>query len=159
MELNNLLKRRILFLLDAAKNEDKRDQAVTYTMRVLSNHAAVGKDAGSSEIKKLNRRITMNAKQLLLETDINNFCKNTINEHPKPMQQTWNWLRENAHSLSCLDVWSEFKDNQMITVTKTEDQMIRRSGQNSSGDIYSRYYALSITPILLDCPPIDFIKS
>lgn len=158
MEINDILKRRLLFLIDAAKHEEKRDQAVTYTMRVLSNYAAIGKDAGSSEIKKLNRRITINAKQLLLETDINNFCKNTINEHPKPMQQTWNWLREHAFSLTYLDVWNEFQDNQMITVTKTEDQRIRQSGQNSSGDIQSRYYALSITPIMLEYPPIVLVK-
>lgn len=56
--MNKSVERRIRFLLDAAKNEVKRDQVVTYAMRVLSNYAAIGKDAGSIEIKKQNKRVS-----------------------------------------------------------------------------------------------------
>ena len=59
------IERRILFLIDAAKHEEKRDQVVTYAMRVLSNHAAIGKDAGSAEIKKMNCRVSIGAEKLL----------------------------------------------------------------------------------------------
>ena len=93
VEANDIIKRRIRFLLDAAKHELKKDQVVTYAMRVLSNHATIGKDAGSAEIKKQNKTVSVNAKQLLYSADLATYCQNTINEHPKPIQLTWEWLK------------------------------------------------------------------
>ena len=60
--MNDVIERRIRFLLDAAKHEIKKDQVVTYAMRVLSNHATIGKDAGNAEIKKQNKTISEGAK-------------------------------------------------------------------------------------------------
>jgi hypothetical protein len=55
--LSDNLKRRINFLLECAKHEGTKDQVVTYALRVLSNHATIGRDAPSSTIKKLNKNI------------------------------------------------------------------------------------------------------
>ena len=68
--MNDVIQRRIRFLLDAAKHEIKKDQVVTYAMRVLSNHATIGKDAGSAEIKKQNKTISEGAKKLLHSVDL-----------------------------------------------------------------------------------------
>ena len=39
--MHDEIKRRIEFLIEAAKYEVKKDQVVTYAMRVLSNHATI----------------------------------------------------------------------------------------------------------------------
>ena len=68
--MNDIIERRIRFLIDAAKYEDKKDQVVTYVMRVLSNHATIGKDAGSAEIKKHNKKVSEKARNLLHSVDL-----------------------------------------------------------------------------------------
>ena len=87
-------------------------------MRVLSNHATIGRDAGSAEIKKYNKTVSQGAQKLLHSVDLTTFCKQTINEHPKPILATWEWLRENAEHLSVEEVWNEFVANKMVTITK-----------------------------------------
>ena len=113
-DMHDEIKRRIEFLIEAAKYEVKKDQVVTYAMRVLSNHATIGRDAGSAEIKKHNKTVSQGAQNLLHSVDLTTFCKQTINEHPKPILATWEWLRENAEHLSVEEVWNEF-------VTPTEE--------------------------------------
>ena len=109
--MNELVRRRIQFLLDAAKHENVKDQAITFVMRVLSNHATIGKDAQSKPIKKINKRVSENAYKILQTKGIEIFCKQTINEHPKPLSQTWEWLKKNAQNgLSVEKVWEEFCD-------------------------------------------------
>ena len=156
--MNEIIERRIRFLLDAAKHEIKKDQVVTYAMRVLSNHATIGKDAGSAEIKKQNKTISEGAKKLLHSVDLTTYCQNTINEHPKPIQLTWEWLRDHADTLSIEEVWNEFSNNPMVTVTKDEDNMIKASGQNSIGDMQSRYTDLGITLVTLPETPLEYHK-
>ena len=53
--MNEEIKRRLIFLIELAKYEKKRDQVSTYLMRVLSNHATIGMDAGSAKIKTINQ--------------------------------------------------------------------------------------------------------
>ena len=84
--LDKILERRIKFLIDAARFEGKKDQVVTYAMRVLSNHAAIGKDANSAQIKKINRRVSKGAYSLLMSSSIDVYCKETINGHPRPLK-------------------------------------------------------------------------
>ena len=156
--LDKILERRIKFLIDAARFEGKKDQVVTYAMRVLSNHAAIGKDANSAQIKKINRRVSKGAYSLLMSSSIDVYCKETINEHPRPLEQTWQWLKENATELSVLDVWDEFVNNPMITITKIEDRMIIDSGQRSKGDLNSRYKELGIEIMQLEKTPYDLIS-
>ena len=95
-----MIKRRIQFLLDEAKygirnknGEIIKDQVITYALRVLSNHASVGKDMSSNGIKKLNQRISEGAlKRLSLVESFNQWTKITINEHPEPINTTWLWI-------------------------------------------------------------------
>ena len=158
VEINDVIKRRIRFLLDAAKNELKKDQEVTYAMRVLSNHATIGKNAGSAEIKKQNKKVSKKASQLLYSADLATYCQNTINEHPKPILLTWDWLKEHAYTLSIEEVWNEFSNNTMVTVTKDEDNYIKTKGLNSIGDMQSRYTDLGITIVTLSETPRDYHK-
>ena len=155
---NDLINRRIKFLLEAAKYEPKKDQAITFIMRVLSNHATVGKDASSEEVKKLNRLVSKKAKELLFSTNIKTYVKNTINEHQKPLNETWNWIKSNVDKLEVKDVWQEFKDFQMVTITKEEDLKIKASGQNSSGSFKTRYDDLGIGVVKLEKAPKDYAK-
>lgn len=154
--MDHILERRIRFLIDAAKHEERRDQAITYVMRVLSNHAAIGKDGGSAEVKKMNRRVSKEAKKLLEQNDLNFYCRETINEHPKPLRVMWEWLKSNADHLSIQDVWSEFTSFPMVTITKIENERIRERGLQASGDIKSRYSDLGIQPIELTKPPKEY---
>ena len=157
-DMHEEIKRRIEFLIEAAKYEVKKDQVVTYAMRVLSNHATIGRDAGSAEIKKHNKTVSQGAQKLLHSVDLTTFCKQTINEHPKPILATWEWLRENAEHLSVEEVWNEFVANKMVTITKEEDTRIRASGQNSIGNMQTRYNALGIRLVTLSKTPYQFHK-
>lgn len=154
--MNKSVERRIRFLLDAAKNEVKRDQVVTYAMRVLSNYAAIGKDAGSIEIKKQNKRVSHSAQTLLHKHGLVFFCKNTINEHPKPLKIIWQWLQDNADKLTVKEVWHEFANNPMVTITKDEDKMIKARGLNSAGNLQTRYTELGIEVVILSETPNDY---
>ena len=143
--MNELVRRRIQFLLDAAKHENVKDQAITFVMRVLSNHATIGKDASSTAIKKINKRVSENAYKLLKKEGLKVYYKKTINEHPKPIKQTWEWLKKNAkNGLSVEKVWKEFCDFPMVTVTKEEDNFIRGKGHNSKGTVEERYSNIKI---------------
>ena len=155
--MNELVRRRIQFLLDAAKHENVKDQAITFVMRVLSNHATIGKDAQSKPIKKINKRVSENAYKILQTKGIEIFCKQTINEHPKPLSQTWEWLKKNAQNgLSVEKVWEEFCDFPMVTVTKEEDNFIKGKGLNSKGTIEERYSNIKI--ITLPKSPYELSK-
>jgi hypothetical protein len=72
----------------------KRDQTVTYALRVISNFVAVGRDASSSQVKKLNPRVSKQAfnrlKELLSDDKdaaFSQWCKETISDHPEPLEQ------------------------------------------------------------------------
>ena len=143
--MNEVVRRRIQFLLDAAKHENVKDQAVTFVMRVLSNYATIGKDAQSKAIKKINKRVSENAYKILKTKGMEVYCNQTINEHPKPLSQTWEWLKENAQNgLSIENVWKEFCDFPMVTVTKEEDNFIKGKGHNSKGTIEERYSNIKV---------------
>lgn len=158
MILSPFLKRRLAFVIDAAKNEEKKDQTVTFAMRVLSNFATIGKDAQSSTIKGLNKNISTKAKNILYSDNMNlkKFCELTINEHPKPLKEIWNMTKENSHKISIERLWLEFIDNKMITITKDEDSYLRKAGFGSSGSVKDRY--LNIKTETLDETPIDYFK-
>ena len=158
--INPKIQRRINFLIEAAKYDDVRDQAVTFTMRVLSNYATVGKDVGSSGVKGLNKSISNGAEKILLleHSNLKLFCSQTTNEHPKPLKEIWNFLKHNKDNLDTDMVWNEFTNHKMITVTKEEDRLIRLKGFNSKGTIKERYFDLGIKVKLLEESPVEFFK-
>ena len=147
------IRRRCEFLLLVASDpNEKRDQAVVYTMRVLSNHATIGKDALSEPIKRLNRKMSLKAFERLTTTYWHIFKSTTTNEHPKPLKQIWLWLVANAKTLTAERVWQEFVEHQMITVTKEED----RAMPKSDGDFNTRYKGIEV--ITLDSEPYSYRK-
>lgn len=77
------LYRRVSFLINEARHGEKRDQVITFTMRVLSNHATIGKDAGSSKINDENHTVSSGAFELLQTvSSLRDWHTKTINEHP-----------------------------------------------------------------------------
>ena len=157
-KMDDVIERRINFLLDCAKQERKRDQAITFVMRVISNYATIGKDGGSSEIKKYNRRVSKSSLDLFSKAEFRYFSQMTINEHPKPLKSTWEWLTTNSECLNKEDVWEEFKNFSMITITKKEDALISSLGLRSVGDINNRYKDNNICVIELERAPVTLIN-
>lgn len=148
------IKRRCEFLLAVAKDaSDERDQAVTFIMRVLSNHATIGYDASSETIKRFNRKMSRKAYDLLTTADWRTFKSTTINEHPKPLKQVWQWIMDNADTLTPEDIWQEFAAHPMITVTREEDKAMPRS----DGDYATRYKGIEV--ITIDADPYTLSPS
>lgn len=147
------VRRRCEFLLSVASDpSEKYDQAVVFTMRVLSNHATIGKDALSEPIKRLNRTMSKKAFERLRSTDWQTFKSTTTNEHPKPLKQIWLWIVENADTLTAEHIWEEFLKHPMITVTKEEDKAMPKS----DGDFDTRYKGIDV--ITLDADPYSLRK-
>ena len=90
--------------------------------------------------------------------DLATYCQSRINERPKPIQLTWEWLKDHADTVSIEEVWNEFSNNPMITVTKDEDNMIKASGQNSIDNMQSRYTDRGVTVVTLPETPLEYHK-
>ena len=73
--MDDFIKRRIEFVLHEARCNGVNDQSITFTMRVLSNFASVGKNGQSPIIKKLNKNMSRQAFNKLKKA--NNFKTNT----------------------------------------------------------------------------------
>ena len=157
--MDQFIKRRLCFLLECSLNESKRDQAVTFTMRVLSNYASVGRDAGSRKIKTLNPRMSVRAQKLLSTKGLNYFCENTVNEHPQPLNEMWLWLINSAKPLTPMEVWENFKKHKMVTITKAEDKLLSTMGMRSRGEGAERYVAAGIIITELDCTPAEWASN
>ena len=153
LKLTEEVERRIKFLIELAVREEKRDQVATMLMRVLSNYATVGRDGSSAQIKNLNKLVSTEAKNILLQNDLKHYRSLTINEHPKPLKETWLWLQTNARSITTNDVWNEFKSNPMVTISKSENSKLRAIGMSDNGNIITRYAPIGIDIIRLDQSP------
>ena len=155
-KLNDHIKRRVIFLLNEARLKSPRDQVITYVMRVLSNYAAVGMDGGSSKIKQLNLRVSETALNELNKSEkFNDWVKNTINEHQKPLQIMWNWMLNEAPSINEEMVWNEFIKHPMVTIHKTEDDHLNRLGLRSQEFSDDRYTQAGIViQLLIETPEL-----
>jgi len=128
-------------------------------MRVLSNHATIGKDAGSSKIKDENHTVSSGAFELLQTvSSLRDWHTKTINEHPLPLKAIWSWMLRDAHTITPNDVWNCFLVHPMTTVTKSEDALISKHGLRlkASDD---RYTKLGIQTVQLDRAPRQLILS
>lgn len=156
--MDDLIKRRAEFLLNEARFNAKRDQVITFTMRVLSNHATVGFDGSSFAIKQKNPRISHQALSRLNEVEVfTDWSKDTINEHPIPLKSCWEWLLLEAKSLKVEDIWDHFSKYPMTTILKEEDKKLSAHGLRSSGG-NSRYSAVGIEIVELDISPAEHFK-
>lgn len=134
------ISRRIEFLLNEARSDHPwRDQTVTYAMRVISNYCAIGRDAGSSHIKKYNQRISKEALKLKNEIPFDEWIRETINEHQEPLKVIWDWLLDEKDSLTVQLVLDRFRKYPMVIITKDENSTLNRLGLSSNGDPEERY--------------------
>ncbi|WP_171182066.1 hypothetical protein [Ruegeria sp. HKCCD8929] len=151
--------RRAVFLLNEARHDAKRDQAITYAMRVLSNYAAIGKDAGSGTLKNQNKRVSVAAKALLATVKTTRIWQqHTINEHPLPLKESWDWIVRGAKTLQPTDVWEHFRSDPMITITGGEDRLLSEKGLKSKGGP-GRHGSVGIEPVWLVSTPQEIIRS
>ncbi|WP_420857869.1 hypothetical protein [Marivivens marinus] len=151
--------RRAAFLLGEALQEAKRDQAITYVMRVLSNYAAIGKDAGSGQIKNENLRVSQGALELLGTVEsVRAWQRGTINEHPLPLKASWAFILAEAERLTVNDVWEHFAQNPMTTITVEEDSRLNRMKLQSATGV-DRYKLADIRVSHLGESPIERLKS
>lgn len=157
---NDFALRRIRFLIGEAKAKASRDQAITYTMRVLSNIATIGFDAGSTQIKLRNRKVSRAAAQFLCEClDGKSWADATINEHPVPLKETWSWLCANSFTITEREVWHHFLQNKMVTVLREEDRSLTSLGLRSSSQNGSRYDLAGIDVTQLSESPSKLFKN
>jgi hypothetical protein len=154
--LNEIILRRCSFLANEAKYQPKRDQAITYTMRTISNYISFGRDVSSITAKKENLRVSETAFSKIKDLDIKTWAKETINEHPLPLKVSWEWLKKNSSTITAQNVFDHFLKNPMVTITKEEDQNILKLGIRSSGDPEKRYALAGIKIIELRKKPIDY---
>lgn len=151
--------RRIEFLINEAKHLAKRDQAITYAMRVVSNIASIGSDAGSSKVKLDNRFVSAGAYSLLISgISAQTWTASTINEHPVPLKITWEWICEKSNSLNVTDVWDHFVKNRMITLLVSEDAQLTKMGLRSSSGAGDRYKISGLEVLELEKSPRCFLK-
>ena len=147
------VQRRVLFLLEEAKNKSPRDQVITFCMRALTNYATVAKDVSSYQAKILNQRISKEAELLLRQSDsLEQWAKLCINEHELPLKVIWEWLQQDAEKLGPDAVWRKFHQTKMVTVTKQEDEALNAKGLRS-GSSKKRYSEAGISVLELAQTP------
>lgn len=133
------IKRRIEFLRQEALNKSPRDQVITYCMRVLSNFASIGMDAGSYKVKIANRMVSQEAEILLKQSaSLKEWADKCINEHQVPLKEIWDWLCSND-TLRPDEIWDKFYSSKMVTITKEEDHILNSKGLKSKSDNSCRY--------------------
>ena len=154
--ISPILMRRLKFLIEEARHNAKRDQVITYAMRVISNYATIGKDASSTKIKSENKNVSEASFKLLLELNpFEEWAKQTINEHQIPLKVLWEEIQ--SSKLDEKEIWNLFLNAPMITITKLEDDKLTQLGLRSSSD-RSRYKQASIDIIVLENSPSSIIK-
>jgi hypothetical protein len=151
------LKRRIEFLIQEAINKSPRDQVITFCMRVISNYASIGMDAGSYKIKITNKMVSRKAEDLLKKsTSLKEWADACINEHQVPLKEIWDSLCLEGNNLLPDDVWNKFYSSKMVTITKKEDQILNSEGLRSKSKNACRYHQCGIEVIYLESSPRFF---
>ena len=152
-----ILMRRLKFLMEEARQNAKRDQVITYAMRVISNYATIDKDASSTKVKSENKNVSEASYKILLELNsFEEWAKQTINEHQIPLKVLWEEIQ--SRNLDEKEIWEKFLDAPMITITKKEDVKLNIIGLRSSSD-KSRYKKAGINIIELPDIPIKILKN
>jgi hypothetical protein len=123
---NDIAARRIRYLIDEAKSLNPQyDMSITFTMRLISNYASIEIGAADSEkVKRLNTRMSTEARKLFNKVDFTEFHEATINEHPFPLKKLWEHIVKEHSSLTPEEVWHFFVKYPMITVTKPENKRL-----------------------------------
>lgn len=148
------VKRRVEFLIQEAINKSPRDQVITYCMRVISNYASIGVDAGSYKIKITNKILSRNAETLLEKsTSLKEWTDRCINEHQVPLKEIWDSLCLEGNELRPDEVWNKFYSSKMVTITKEEDRILNCQGLRSKSKNSCRYQQSGIEVTHLENSP------
>lgn len=131
---NNVIKRRLSYLIEEAKLSDlEYDMSIIYTMRLISNFATIERGSGTSEqVKKLNKIMSVEARRLFERSDFEAFHAGTINEHQFPLKSLWLKLISSASEITIECAWKMFTDYPMVTVTKNENAKLNKIKEFSS---------------------------
>lgn len=144
------IRRRAEFIIgEALTSNPKRDQAVTFCMRVISNWATVGKDASSSEIKRRNCRLSRAALDLRNVFAPVEWLKSVTNEHQEPLSAVWDWIISQGRDVTADKLIQRFLDFPMVTITLGEDAALRRLGLYSKGNPIERYKSANIDLVVI----------
>ncbi|MDP3895908.1 MAG: hypothetical protein Q8Q62_04460 [Mesorhizobium sp.] len=134
------LGRRVEFLLNEARQDiPVRDQAITFTMRAITNYLSIGKDCKSAylSLKCPHRSRSAQASYIslvgsgpwargeLLRRE-HEWRKGVMNEHQEPLAQVWQWLIQEKHNVALEDVIDRFRMWPVVVVTKQENNDLRR---------------------------------
>lgn len=142
---NAIVMRRIRYLLDEAKSlNPEYDMSIIFTMRLISNYASIGIGAAKSDkVKRLNTRMSTEARRLFNKVDFPEFHGATINEHHLPLKKIWEDIVKGHSSLTPEEIWHVFVKYPMITITKQEDDRLKLVRKFESPE--HRYELASIT--------------
>lgn len=153
------VRRRISWLKHESKSNDgEKDLAVTSIMRTLSNNFTVGESSPSSAaVKMRNKIISKRAHDFILNCNKISWTKDTINEHPEPLNETWRWICS-TDNIDEEEIALRFFNFPMVTVTKEEDELLSSLNFRSKGTPAERYAATGIEIICLDEMPYEIFK-
>ena len=135
--------RRIDFLIREAKSEDgKRDQAITYAFRVITNYLSVGYDARSRELSKKCPHRSKKAHALYLKysklNDLKGWLDKVTNEHQYPIKDAWEWMTNERDTLNVQRVKNHLEKWPVVVVTKDENKLLRDVHYIEPDQRYSR---------------------
>ncbi len=117
--------RRIDFLIREANSEDPiRDQAITYSFRVITNYLSVACDARSRKLSRECRYRSKRAHDLSLP-DREGWLDKVTNEHQYPIKRAWGWMIKERDKLTVQRVKGHLKKWPVVVVTKDENKLLR----------------------------------
>jgi hypothetical protein len=131
-----LIRRAEFVLKEALMGVRIRDQAITMTLRVLSNHFTVGKDGCSASVKKLNPWQSEKAQHLKKILPHKEFHNSTLNEHQMPLQWVWEEILLSlslGNFMSAHQLCDLIKKYPYVTITKNEDDALRKNSKKAKG--------------------------
>lgn len=121
------INRRLEFVIaEAAQPSPIRDQAVTFTLRVLGNFYCVGRDCQSNHIKLNSPYRSVAAHQLIESKKAPvEWLKEVTNEHQEPLKQVWNWLCA-SHLITPAMLEARLKQWPIVVVTAAENARLNK---------------------------------
>ena len=145
MKYQDFVMRRAEFLLSEAKNGfTKRDIAITFVLRALSNYLTVGVSGNSNDVKRLNVWISKAALERRSQVPYAQWHKETVNEHQQPLKEIWKEICANCDSMTVQDVCDLIARHPFVTVLRDEDARLRSSSVRSATSPEERYQLAGI---------------
>ena len=160
------------FLLSEAKIRMKKKENMTgdivnLLIRQIGNHVVCQNPSGrcnSELLKKYNKRISMKAlDQMKKAKSFKDFHQKTINEHPRTVASIWQWIVDKRETLSPKQIVEYILEEPVTTVTKQEDDKLRKLGadakkKNKDGYLSAseRYKQAGIKITLLEQSPKEY---